>query len=794
MARGAHARGAQQGRGVGLKVMGAARDDPESALVLALGPTNTGKTHRAVTRMLEHETGMIGLPLRLLAREVYDRVSREVGEEQVALVTGEEKRVPRAPRYWVCTVEAMPLDRPVRFLGIDEIQLAAHRERGHVFTDRLLHARGTEETWLLGADTMAPILRELLPRARLERQARLSALRHAGTSGLGGLPPRSAVVAFSAADVYELAARMRQKKGGVAVVLGALSPRTRNAQVALYEAREVQYLVATDAIGMGLNLDVDHVAFAAIEKFDGREHRPLEPAELGQIAGRAGRYQRDGTFGTLSPLPPLSERLAARLEEHRFPAVTRLVWRSSALDFASIEALLASLSAPAPSRVFTRVEQADDFDVLRMLAERPRVRERARPGDPIRLLWDVCQIPDFRKLLLLDHAALLEEIFVTLIDHGRLDPGWALAQVKRIDRIDGDIEELTARLAAIRVWTYVSHQRAWIEGELEERTRQVEDRLGDALHQRLVERFVVRSPRPVALPREVVRAVAREGDFFAAIGGMLDDTRRAEERERARRIDRIVEAPHEELAVEDDGIVRHRDRDAGDDIEIGKLVAGRDLLHPAVQVTLDPEYGAGARAQVERRLAAFARDLVAGLLAPLASHEATGLVRGIAWQLERGLGALDAASASAELAALGPDDRRALEARGVVIGERAVFARPLLGAEPLRIRALLVRIHRGTREPRPPPRGAVTMRRERDVPAEHYLAIGFLPLGPHVVRVDLVERALARLRELEGPFELPPEIARWLGVKHRDLSAVLGALGYHQRAERWERDPRSVER
>ncbi|UJR86719.1 helicase-related protein [Sandaracinus amylolyticus] len=745
--------------------MGASAHDLDTTLVLALGPTNTGKTHRAVTRMLEHESGMIGLPLRLLAREVYDRVTRAVGESQVALVTGEEKRVPRAPRYWVCTVEAMPLDRPVHFLAIDEVQLAAHRERGHVFTDRLLHARGTRETWLLGADTMAPILRELLPGARLERQARLSALRHAGRSGLGGLPPRSAIVAFSAAEVYDLAARMRQKKGGVAVVLGALSPRTRNAQVALYEAREVQYLVATDAIGMGLNLDVDHVAFAAVEKFDGREHRPLEPAELGQIAGRAGRYQRDGTFGTLNPLPGFSEKLVARLEEHRFPPVTRLVWRSPELDFASIDTLLASLSTAAPHPVFTRVEQADDFDVLRTLADRPRVRERAIGEDVVRLLWDVCQIPDYRKLTILDHASLLEEIFVTLVERGRLDPGWVDRHVQRIDRVEGEIDELTARLAAIRVWTYVSHQREWIDGSLEERAREVEDRLGDALHERLVERFVARAPRAMSIPR--TEEAARKGGFFAQIGDMLDDVRRAEERDRESRVARIVEAPHDAFQIDDAGVVSWGDE------ELGKLVAGRDLLSPRVVLTVDDTIGAGARSRIERRMAAYGRDLVSELLRPIASHDAEGLVRGVLWQLERGLGTLDVERAKGEIAALSDEDRTALDKRGVVIGSRTVFARGLLSAEALRLRALLVRVYRGTKEPRAPMRGVVSTARLKDVPFESYLAVGFLPLGPRVVRVDVVERVLARLREQETPNE----IGSWLGVRSRELPKVLAALG-----------------
>ncbi len=758
--------------------------EPETPLILALGPTNTGKTHRAVERMLEHETGMIGLPLRLLAREIYDRVSAALGESQVALVTGEEKRVPRAPRYWVCTVEAMPMDLAVDFLAIDEVQLAAHRERGHVFTDRVLHARGRRETWLLGADTMAPLLRELLPDARLIRQLRFSALRHAGRTGLGGLPPRSAVVTFRAEDVYELAARLRARKGGAAVVLGALSPRTRNAQVALYEAREVQYLVATDAIGMGLNLDVDHVAFASLEKFDGKEKRSLEPSEIGQIAGRAGRFRRDGTFGTVSPLPVMNERLVRRIEEHRFPPVTRLVWRSAELDFASLDALIASLAAPAPHPVFARIEQADDFDALRALAERPRVRQRARGEASVRLSWEVCQIPDYRKLLLLEHVQLLEEIFLALHEHARLDAGWVEGQIRRIDRVEGEIDALVARLAAIRVWTYVCHRGGWTPAGLEERAREVEDRLGDALHERLVERFVGHGER---VSVEVGPAPAAGGHPFAQLGALLQERRRAEADARERGVARLVEAPHEAFEVDDEGWVRVRG------VQVGRLVAGRDVLSPGVAVALEQEVGAGTRGRIERRLAAFAKDLVSELLAPLRVSGATGVVRGVLYQLEQGLGTADARGARGELDALDEVDRATLAAAGIELGRRTVYARALLSPEAVRLRALLVRVHGHAAGPWPPPRGGVTVARVRDVPPEAYLAMGFVALGPRAVRVDMVERALGRLDTMAPSFELPPEIGRWLGVKQAELPRVLGALGYRARDGRWTRQQRPSE-
>jgi hypothetical protein len=466
-------------------------------VVAALGPTNTGKTHRALRRMLEHPTGMIGLPLRLLAREIYDRVTGIVGEAAVALVTGEEKRIPKRPAYWVCTTEAMPLDRTVDFLAVDEIQLAAHRDRGHVFTQRLLSARGRQETWFLGADTMGRVIETLVPTAERLRFRRLSRLRYAEPRSLRSLPPRSAVVAFSAEQVYELAERLRRLQGGVAVVLGALSPRTRNAQVAMYQAGEVDHLVATDAIGMGLNLDIDHVAFAGLRKFDGRESRFLSTEELAQIAGRAGRHVNDGTFGTLKDAGELAFPVIEAIEGHRFRPVERLVWRNDDLDFGSVEALLDSLRAPPGHPALSRVEHADDFEALSELARDPAVR--ARLGDPaaVALLWEVCQIPDFRKLLLHQHARLLREIFLQLTGRpeGRLDPAWLDRQIRRVDSLSGGIDALTARLSAVRTWTYVSHRAGWLDDPThwQGRTRALEDALGDALHERLVERFVERA-------------------------------------------------------------------------------------------------------------------------------------------------------------------------------------------------------------------------------------------------------------------------------------------------------------
>jgi ATP-dependent RNA helicase SUPV3L1/SUV3 len=732
-----------------------------SDVVAALGPTNTGKTHRALERLLDFESAMIGLPLRLLAREVYDRLTAQVGEARVALVTGEEKRVPRRPSFWVCTVEAMPVDRPVDFLCVDEIQLAGHRERGHVFTDRLLHARGRRETWFLGADTIAPLLRQLVPEVRILRRPRLSTLRHTGKSGLGGLPPRSAAVAFSSDDVYQLAARLRAKKGGAAVVLGALSPRTRNAQVALYQAREVQYLVATDAIGMGLNLDLDHVAFAAGRKFDGRVHRPLETQELAQIAGRAGRHRRDGTFGTLNPLPPLPPHAVRDIEEHRFPALRRLVWRNADLDFRSVDALLASLADPPPDPRLVRVERADDFDALRTLSQREAVRARATDPPAVGLLWEVCQVPDFRKLLLLRHVRLLEALFLQLVEGGPLDEDFLARQVDRIDRTDGEIDQLMARLAAVRVWTYVTHRSGWVAdpGHWQARTRALEDALGDALHERLVERFVPTGRRRTVALAEVPAA----GDSpFAALVPLLEEARAPEPRAE------LADAPHEAFGVDGRGRITAEGR------PVGRLLPGRELASPTVRVDL--EVGAGERRRLERRLTAFVRDWVEELLRPLRAAE--GLeepaVRGLLYQLARGLGTVSRRDAGPQLEALDDAGRAHLRGHGVVLGTRSVFSRPLLDGAALRRRALLARLAH-PELPRPKP-GQPSLPRARGVTFEGFLALGFVPVGAHAVRADLLERAARRLRKARG-HPLPDEVRSWLGVADGELPALLGKLG-----------------
>src|SRR5881227_2526590 len=465
-----------------------------SGVTAVLGPTNTGKTHLAIERMLAHSSGMIGLPLRLLAREVYNRAVERVGVEAVALVTGEEKIKPPNPRFWVATVEAMPRELDVAFLAVDEIQLAADFERGHVFTDRMLHRRGREETLVLGAATMRQIVERLLPGASIVSRPRLSRLSFAGEKKLTRLPRRSAIVAFSAEEVYAIAELIRRQRGGAAVVLGALSPRTRNAQVELYQSGQVDYLVATDAIGMGLNLDVDHVAFASDRKFDGYQFRRLNAAELAQVAGRAGRAMRDGTFGTTGRCPPFEADLAQALESHSFDSVKVLQWRNSVLDFASLGALAAALAHTPTEQGLTRAPIAEDIQVLEHVSRDDEVRALAASRAAIERLWEVCQVPDYRKVSPAAHAEMAVTLYGFLMREGTIPPDWFSAQVAQADRTDGDIDTLANRIAHIRTWTFAANRPDWLADpeHWQGITRGVEDRLSDALHERLAERFVDR--------------------------------------------------------------------------------------------------------------------------------------------------------------------------------------------------------------------------------------------------------------------------------------------------------------
>jgi ATP-dependent RNA helicase SUPV3L1/SUV3 len=754
-----------------------------SSITALLGPTNTGKTHRAIERMLEHDTGMIGLPLRLLAREVYDRITRVVGESAVALITGEEKRVGQRARYWICTVEAMPLSREVEFLAIDEIQLAGHPQRGHVFTDRLLHARGKRETWFLGSDTMRPLIERLLPTARVVRHPRLSQLKHSGVHSWSSLPPRTAVVAFSMNRVYELAEKVRQRRGGAAVVLGALSPRARNAQVALYQSGEVDYMVATDAIGMGLNLDINHVAFADLRKFDGREARELEPSELAQIAGRAGRHMNDGSFGTLSPLPLLPDRFAKRIENHQFWPQRQLIWRNSELDFSSVDALVASLRHPPRLALFRPISDAADTSVLlELLRTRPDLVPAASSPERVALLWEICQIPDYRQLMLHQHVVLLAELFAQLTGPtGVLDPDWLAERIDRLSNAEADIDTLLARMAFVRTWTYITHHTHWLRdaAEWQARTLAIEDLLSDALHNQLVERFVDRGRG--GKTKNSRRSTSKRSDASSDTPILAGPFQRLLELKlelekntgahpnESDTIEDLIDAPHDHFRLDEQARLFAGDR------QLGIVTRGADLLRPEVNVVVQ-DIGAGARSRLTRRLVAWLRDLVSTVLCPASSDprvELSPAARGLCYQLERHLGTELTHNTRSQLDAISDADRARLQALGVRFGDHVVYVHAGTRAEAIRQRAAFVKAYYGSALGMPLS-AAVSFRPQAGVAASAYLAVGYVVVGGRAIRADVVERVLSAATADETPD--PGRVASWLGCSRGDAVSVLNAL------------------
>jgi ATP-dependent RNA helicase SUPV3L1/SUV3 len=797
-------------------------DFARAPLTAILGPTNTGKTHLAVERMAAHSSGMIGFPLRLLAREVYDRVVRMKGANRVALLTGEEKIVPKDARWFCCTAESMPMERDFAFVGLDEAQLGADPERGHVFTDRMLHARGREETMILGSETLAPMVRGLLPKAEIIGRPRFSTLRYAGPSKLSRLPPRSAIVAFSAEQVYAVAEMLRRMRGGAAVVMGALSPRTRNAQVAMYQAGEVDYLVATDAVGMGLNMDVTHVAFAGLSKFDGHRRRRLTPAEMAQIAGRAGRHQKDGTFGVLTLEGDLAaefrpEEIEA-IEEHRFAPLDHLYWREGDPEFRSVEALIRALERKPDRAGLRAAPEAIDLAVLKRLAEDPDVQARAKGHEAVRRLWAACGLPDFRKTGAEHHARLVARVYLHLTEgDGRIPAAWYAGQLTQLDNVQGDIDTLADRLAGVRTWSYIAHRADWLSApeEMAERAGAVEEKLSDALHERLTQRFVDR--RTSVLLRDIGRKGAGEfpvivdeqgevtvGSF--AIGRMegfafeVDPTARHADRKMLlataeRRLGGEYEKRAAALVADtDEHLALRTEADKPVAIlwrghEVARLGPGKNLLSPRVLVDrrLDrvSERGRSAvverldawvRGQVEKHLAALRR---AGAAAQ--DSESPPAVRAILALLvdEGGIVAREAVAKA--LGSVEREQRRLITRFGVRIGALDLFVTDVLKPEARRWRTALKAAAAGAAMPALPPESVVVLPCPAGESRGLLQRLGFRALGPQMLRVDMAERLARHAHEARGAEGRPvvdQALATSLGLQPQAVAKLMRDLGF----------------
>jgi ATP-dependent RNA helicase SUPV3L1/SUV3 len=788
------------------------------SLTAILGPTNTGKTHLAVERLCGHSSGMMGFPLRLLAREIYDRVVAIKGAAQVALITGEERIEPPNARWYCCTVEAMPVDREFAFVAVDEAQLAADPERGHIFTDRILHARGREETMILGSESLRPMIRSLLPDAEIISRPRFSTLSYGGAKKLSRLPKRSAIVAFSIEQVYAAAETLRRLRGGAAVVMGALSPRTRNAQVAMFQSGEVDYLVATDAIGMGLNLDVAHVAFASLAKFDGSRRRRLTVAEMAQIAGRAGRHQRDGSFGTLAGEGhEFAAQEVLAIENHDFPSLDWLYWREAKPRFDRLEMLIADLEARPDRKGLIAAPKAVDLAVLKRLAENPDVTALVRGPRGVARLWEAASLPDFRQMGEEHHARFVASLWPSLAQgDGFLPFHFVANELARLDMIQGDIDTLSQRMAAVRTWTYIAQRADWLADPhvLAERARALEEKLSDALHNALRQRFVDKRTSML------LRKGHADADLFPVQIGM--DNRVLVDGEDigrldgfAFRVDASAKASDRKLllAAAEKHLTAHlrqkaRDVAMADDSEfvlgpdqdgrpalfwqgdlLGRLTRGKTLMQPVFAPVkavagLEGEALREVTVRAQAWIDASLEKAMGGIVALQALAQEAGVdgnVRALAVQLADAGGIAGRQYLADAIAALPKEARGAARKGGIVFGALDIYHHTALKPAAARWRAALFAARDDRAMPQLPPESAVHLKEWKFAHPADARNAGYRRIGDEYVRIDLAERVIKKAHDARGQgnfFGMDMAFATSLGISDAGLKALMRDAGF----------------
>lgn len=780
-----------------------------------LGPTNTGKTHYAMEKLMSYKDGMMGFPLRLLARENYDRAVQKLGPAHVALITGEEKIVPAGARYYFCTVESMPVTIPVECVIIDEIQLCADPDRGHIFTDRLLHARGSEETLFIGSDAMQPILAKLFDDIEFISMERLSELTYTGFKKITRLPPRTAIVAFSIDDVYSIAELIRRQRGGTAIVLGALSPRTRNAQVEMYQKGEVDYLVATDAIGMGLNLDIQHVAFARLHKFDGKKSRPLTSLEIGQIAGRAGRYKTNGTFGVTGNTEDIPPEQVSAIQEHHFEPIDRLMWRNSKLNFKSLKFLAQSLEQSPDNELFVKGRPATDYLSLKKLMGDGDIMKHVTTKDLIMLLWECCMIPDFRQIMNDSHVNFIKTVFTHLKSDlndgkGRLPEDWVLQSIARLDRTDGDIDTLMNRIAHIRTWTYISHRDRWHQNPtlIQEKASSIEDKLSDALHERLAARFVNKESSML------LKRLGAKGDFDATITktgeiivgtypiGVVKDfgfetyaVTYEEDKNlllKAARpilsnyfdgvINDIIKADDDALHLNEDGYIEWK-TPHGNTQNIAKIIKGESLVTPTITVYEREYLNMGQIDVLTKFLQSWLGRLIhrhIGFITDLQHKQKSGALAGILFQIFENHGWIKRYKVKELLDALTPEDRKLLKSYGIFIGAFSLHHKQILSHHHHMFMMILWNCFYESANQKLNHSGQVTIPINTENDADFAAMIGYYPARKKAIRLDILERLNKMIYEAadKGKFTLTPAMLNMIALSYDDADHLLKSIGF----------------
>ena len=787
-------------------------------ITAVLGPTNTGKTHLAVETMLGYENGIIGFPLRLLAREIFDKCVNKVGAEKVALITGEEKIIPKSPKYYVCTVESMPQDMMVDFVAVDEIQMCTDHERGHIFTDRLLNARGEKLTMFLGSHTMKSVISSLINNIEFVARERYSKLSYSGHKKISRLNPKTALIAFSVDEVYAIAELVRRQKGGAAIIMGSLSPKTRNSQVELYQSGDANFLVATDAIGMGINMDINNVSFSNLRKFDGKKTRKLNLSEISQIAGRAGRHINDGTFGITGQCKQLTSDEIEKLEKHELNEVDVLYWRNSKINFNSLDNLVSSLEKKTNSEFLKRINDCEDEKVLKFLIKNNNDIKAKYSKDYIKMLWECCQIPDFSKKAYGNHIEVVKKVFEFLTSKsGKVTNDYMKKQLEHLDKYNGNIDTLTNRISNVRTWSYVSNKKNWASNSdyWIERTKYIEDRLSDKLHEELTKSFIDKRisilsrnlKQGITLATEIKNEneVTIDGQYMGRLNGMkleLDlksgslktdikslrkAARQAIAPELMKRVNKIIESGV--FKLNDDHKIYWVDN------PIAYITRGKNYLNPKLELlvdeAIDPESKEKLKIYLEKKL----NELISSELSNLVNLSKTkfknNYARALCYQLFENNGVIKREAIHQMMKNISKEDRLSLRKVGVKIGRYHIFLPRMLKPSAVELRVKLWKLYFPEDKKNIIPKfGLNFLKNETRKNNKFLLICGFENFNKFYIRVDILERLFLRIIEntKNGAFKIDSDMINLIGCNKENFFKLLELMEYRSKKSKKEKE------
>ena len=780
-------------------------ENQSQKIIALLGPTNTGKTHVAIQKMLEHDTGIFGLPLRLLAREVYEKCIEKVGIEKVALITGEEKIIPGTAQYFICTVESMPKDKEVDFVAIDEIQMCADRERGHIFTQRMLEARGTKVTMFLGSQVMASIINDLIKEVEFEKKERYSSLSYSGIKKISRLDRKVAIIAFSIEEVYAIAELVRRQKGGAAVIMGSLSPKTRNSQVGLYQSGDVDYLIATDAIGMGLNMDINEIYFSNLKKFDGKKTRRLNLVEMSQIAGRAGRYKNDGGFGTTGDCETLNSDEIEKIEKHQLPDTKMIYWRNSKLDFVSPEKLIESLEQKPNQKNLLRTNDSLDESVLRFFLKKGANNIIYHKN--LDLLWECCQIPDFEKKAYGQHINVIDKVFQFLTTRKRRIPSSFMKdQLKGLEKDHGNVDLLSHRLSNVRTWSYVANKKNWVENSdyWVQLTKNIEDKLSDKLHDELTKSFIDKkiSILSRSLKQDLVlntkineeNKIHIDGQLIGELKGLkflievtsktLDTdiksikkaARKGVEEELIKRVDNIISNGEIEISNENKIIWK--------DNPIAWLKKGNSYLNPEIDIIADEALNLDSKNKLILYLNKWLSDhidKVLGDLIKLTKHKIENkYLRGLVFQLYENNGVVKRNNVEQIVKAIPTEERRKLWDMGIKIGRYHIYLPKMLKPKAVEFRVSLWKIFNNSLDKNEIPKSGLNFLINKDYDNKFLLLCGFEKFKEFFIRIDILEKLFIKIIDgtKDRKFKINSEMMNLLGCSKENFYKLMNYMNY----------------